>query len=183
MRATWGAMTWVFLVLSPLARTAPAQARSKPLGLWTGIGLGYGTARVSCSGCAASNKGGPTGTLFLGGNVSPLVRFGVETNLWLSHPDWLWNLSAALYYFPEPGSRFFVKGGAGLAQYHRKRPVVGTNGMGIGVLGGLGYFPTLGKSAVLGPVANVRYGLVGKVGTSQRTQFVADVGLQLQLKW
>jgi hypothetical protein len=83
-------MRVVILIATLLAcgRFAQAQATRRPNarhGMWIGVGVGGGSVPTNCSYpiCASDRLGGPSGYIGLGGTLSPHVRLGGETNVWL----------------------------------------------------------------------------------------------------
>src|SRR5688572_7503838 len=134
--------------------TAAAQERS---GFWFGVGVGPGSAGVSCDDCG-SNRRMTDGTASLKGGwtLNPQTLVGLEVDLWsqedrsgelLSATLNLYNVSGTLTYYPRASSGLFVKGGAGLSIINIDGNVEGsafttTLGKGLGIVAGAGYdFP------------------------------------------
>jgi hypothetical protein len=83
-------MRVVILIATLLAsgRFAQAQATPQPntrQGIWIGVGVGGGSAQTNCSYpiCGSDRLGGTSGYIGLGGTLSPHVRLGGETNVWV----------------------------------------------------------------------------------------------------
>ena len=85
-------------------------------GLAGTLGVGSGSGTIACSACAhAGSMGGTLFTIQLAQRVSPHLRAGWTTNTWWhSGDDWergIWDLNAALFYYPGTERRFFIAGG------------------------------------------------------------------------
>jgi hypothetical protein len=84
-------MRVVILIATLLAcgRFAQAQATPQPntrQGIWVDVGVGGGSAQTNCSYpiCGSGRSGGASGYIGLGGTLSPHVRLGGETDVWVS---------------------------------------------------------------------------------------------------
>jgi hypothetical protein len=171
------------------AQTHP-QTRS---GFWLSTGLGYGSANASFEGDEGGGRDGAlTAHLRLGGKIGERTLLGCETNVW-TRPETeatvtLGNVSAALYFYPVPGSGFFVKAGAGFgtADFTFKTLDQTASGMGPGFIAGAGYDYRIGKNVSLTPMATYYLGWPGELklgngeGATVTTGFkhnVLEVGL------
>jgi len=142
----------------------PASGQDKPQtreGFFIGFGLGWGS--LGCDDCGGEREGGFSGYLKLGGTVNEKLLLGFETNGWtkeeegvrLSHA----NGSAVAYFYPQPESGFFIKGGLGVSNLD-----LGVSGFGsasetgFGLIAGLGYDARVGAMFSLSPYANYLYG-------------------------
>ena len=83
-------MRALILIATLLAcgRFAQAQATAQPNirhGFWIGLGVGGGSAHTNCSYpiCSSDRLGGASGYIGLGGTLSPHIRLGGETNVWV----------------------------------------------------------------------------------------------------
>lgn len=169
-----------------------AQGAGVRQGFWIGFDLGYGTADISCDGCAAGDRrGGAVVGLAMGGTVSGRLLLGGELNGW---GKWgsavddggviLGNTSLVAYFYPKETGGFFVKAGAGLASYVAiDSSGATTNGGGFGGLVGVGYDIPIGRTTSLTPVANFRFGSIGTIRDDEASypvgldQNVLEVGL------
>src|SRR2546428_9676582 len=106
---------------------ASAQEPGTRHGFWGAFGLGYGSNSLSCSGGCTFNSGsrggGPPASIKIGGTPKPSVRLGREVNVWVKDvgsgvTETVGNVSAAVYLYPSPRSRFFVKGRGRPAEFH-----------------------------------------------------------------
>lgn len=177
------------VVLMACSAVARAQAQDslrtadslRTSGIAFGFGLGYGTALVTCDLCDQDHRRGFTGLLRVAGGLNRQVRIGVEVNAWRNPPEWIGSASLVVYDHPEPQLGFYFDVGLGLAQYHVKTSdFTATNGLGPGLVGGLGYEAPVGKRTFVVPAANFHYGFVGQVGGAyQRKEWVADIGIGL----
>ena len=66
---------------------AQAQTTGRPNtrhGMWIGLGVGGGSNQTNCGyPCRSGRSGGASGYIGLGGTLSPHVRLGGETNVWV----------------------------------------------------------------------------------------------------
>jgi hypothetical protein len=169
-------------------------------GFWATLGFGVGGANLTCAnGCVFNDsvKGaGATADIKLGGTLNPRVRLGGEINVWVKdvsgvtgtsgETEDVGNVSFAVYFYPEPRSGFFVKGGVGGSSYSLSQGATRTSASGLGFLAGLGYDIHLGGKVSLVPVANLFYGndgdftQGGTVVISGIKHAVIDIGLGIQ---
>jgi hypothetical protein len=103
---------------APAAAQAPVTAR----GAWVGGGIGTASARVNCDICAADRNGGLSGYLAGGLRLGPRLHAGAELGGWFDKTEGVSQrlilYGASLWWHPQPGGRWFLKGGAGVMQYH-----------------------------------------------------------------
>lgn len=158
------------VVSSVTASAAQAQYARRRDGFWIGFGLGYGSANISCDSCASGPRtGGIAGFVQLGGTVNRHVRIGGAVHAWW-HSDGiatetLSNVGAALYYYPDVRSGFFLSGGLGLSNYHVDSSP-SFDGWGWGFTAGAGYDVRVGRDVSLTPAVTYAYGGVGDVNES-----------------
>ena len=162
-------MTRLFTVAGMLALmgapVAQAQHPQTRQGFWVGFGFGYGSLKLSCSGCLnVPSEGGISGFLKMGGTVSDKLLLGGETNGFTKKIGGTTvtagNVSFTAYYYPAPANGFFLRGGLGFADYKEE----GSSGStGFGFTLGLGYDVRVGTNFSLTPVANFSWGSVGDV--------------------
>jgi hypothetical protein len=174
----------VLLVVSaPRADAAPRRE-----GFWLGLGAGYGSARVDCEGCGASEReGGTAAFVKFGLTAGRHALAGVELNAWVKSEAGetigLGDAVFALYLYPGTDSGFFLKGGAGLSLARDEVFDRDFDGVGWGVLAGIGYDLRIGGNVSRTPAANFYFGRPGELKEDGRTvvagwkQNVVDVVL------
>ena len=125
----------ILLVALPVAAGAqiniPAPERH---GFWLGGGLGYAGAKLSCGLCATEDSriGGVSGYLRAGYTLSPAFLLGAEVDVWSgsatpeSDSDttlsrFVGTLFATAYWYPSAKIGLFLKGGAGMVSFRRRR--------------------------------------------------------------
>ena len=178
-----------------LTTSGEAQHPQVRKGFWIGFGLGYGSADVSCDGCANSSRATGLSTyLKLGGTLNSKVLLGGEINGMtttssigvpsVGNVDVLVGaMSGTVTYYPAVKSGFFVKGGAGFSLFNQTDAVNTLDGMGWGLLAGIGYDLRVGTNVSLTPVANFYFGGPGNLTSGNTTvvsgtsQNVIDIGL------
>lgn len=146
---------------------APAEHRVHQ-GFWIGGGLGYGSVHPTCDGCGSTDsEGGLSGLLRLGGTASEKLLYGIESNGWFKNTggvdNTVGNISAALYFYPNPKSGVFLKGGLGVAGYEASDGTNKVEGYGLGLMGGLGFDIPIGSHTAITPVGTLTYGDVGNL--------------------
>src|SRR5437762_14180085 len=138
-------MTRLFTVAGMLALmgapVAQAQHPQTRQGFWVGFGFGYGSLKLSCSGCLnVPSEGGISGFLKMGGTVSDKLLLGGETNGFTKDISGTrvtaGYLSFTAYYYPAPANGPLLRGGWGFASYEEQ----GESGAGgVGLTFGAGY--------------------------------------------
>jgi hypothetical protein len=114
----------VTCVLAALVTATPAVAQDATTvrGAWFGGGVGPASARVNCEICVSDRNGGLSGYLAGGLRVAPGLHAGAELTGWFDATDdvkqRLILYGASLWWHPQPGGRWFLKGGVGLMNYH-----------------------------------------------------------------
>lgn len=143
-----------------LALPAPVAAQDQSRrGFWLEAGGGLASIRVSCSGCTDITRArGTAGYLRLGGVLTRKVALGIESFTYLNEAFGFTEdddplvaetatLGAVVLWYPG-GSRFFLKGGLGLADGEFTVRAITTQGAeedeviegtGVGISFGLGY--------------------------------------------
>lgn len=144
--------------------TQDAAGQDRPQvreGFFIGFGLGWGS--LSCDNCGGERESGLSGFLKLGGTINEKLLLGFESNGWtkeeegvrLSHS----NGSAVAYFYPQPESGFFLKGGIGISNLDLGIDGLGSaSETGLGLVAGLGYDARVGAMLSLSPYANYLYG-------------------------
>ncbi|HTH64772.1 MAG TPA: outer membrane beta-barrel protein [Gemmatimonadales bacterium] len=166
-------MTAVIVLCVLGGSVVAAQKPQIRKGFWIGFGFGYGSSNVSCDGCGSSNReSGATGFLKMGGTLSEKVLLGGEVNAWTKSTNGvtadLGNVSFAAYYYPQPKSGFFVKGGVGFATT-RLHNSGSADANGFGFVAGLGYDIRVGTNISITPVGNFYFGSDGDLKESGTT--------------
>jgi hypothetical protein len=142
---------------------AGAQTRA---GIFVGVGAGWGSARVEADEFegASDRQGDLTGQLRVGTTLSERLLVGAELNAW-HHSEQgdkatLINASLAFYFYPADRG-LFIKGGAGLSRADFDIGGETVDGIGWGLMGGLGFDIPIGRSAAITPVATFWFGKPG----------------------
>ena len=152
------------------ASSVLAQERG---GFFFGIGLGYGSNWVSCSGCESTRSDGFAGFFKIGAHLSDQLGLGFESNGWFGSVEssdvWSSNFSGVVYFYPG-GGNVMLRGGLGLATVEAsfQGPLGGrfiSNEWGFGATAGVGIDIPVGFVAVINPVVNLNYGNYGTVQT------------------
>jgi len=154
-----------------LAVAAPAHAQKAEAGpyrqgFWIGVGLGYGGASVSCSGCSTERNGAPTFTIRMGGTPSPQLLVGGELNAWgrtvLGANEAIGDMSAVVLWYPSRTTPVFLKGGLGVAVYSLDTsPKVESDGLGVSV--GVGIDLYTGRKFSITPFVTAMSAISGNV--------------------
>jgi outer membrane protein with beta-barrel domain len=104
------------------ATPAVAQHATTLRGPWLGAGLGTASAQVNCDLCASDRNGGLSGYVAGGLRVASNLHAGLELAGWFDNTDGvsqrLMLYGASLWWHPQAGARWFLKGGAGVMHYH-----------------------------------------------------------------
>lgn len=159
-----------------LAAASAASAGSHPQereGFWAGIGLGVGSAEVTCDDCGPSSREtSAVLSIRLGGTLNERLLLGIESNTWLKEQDGvtvtLANVAATLTLYPQPASGFFIKGGVGFSavinEFREGSTTVTLDpGYGLGLIAGAGYDFRVKKNLSITPAVNFWYGKLGNV--------------------
>ena len=160
---------WCGLVVATPAHAQKQVEGPYREGFWIGVGLGYGGANVSCSGCSTTRDGAPTFTLRMGGTPGPRLLVGGELNAWgrseAGANETVGDMSAVVLWYPIRTSGLFFKGGLGVAVYSLDgSPKVESEGLGVSV--GVGIDLYTGRKFSLTPFVTAMTGISGnlKVG-------------------
>ncbi|HXY19904.1 MAG TPA: hypothetical protein VEH83_07905 [Gemmatimonadales bacterium] len=169
---------WRWLALAAacgLVAASPAQAQKRDEGpyregFWIGVGLGYGSAAVSCSLCTSGSRtGAATFTLRMGGTPSRQLLIGGELNAWGRNTsgvdEAVGDMSAVVLFYPSLTTPVFLKGGLGVAVYSlNTSPKVESEGLGVSI--GVGADLYTGRRFSLTPFATFMTAISGnlKVG-------------------
>ncbi len=150
------AMVMALLVLG--VSVASAQHPQTRKGFWIGFGFGYGS--YTCTGC--SSTGGASGYLKMGGTVGPHLLLGGESNGWTKSENGATlttgNASFAAYYYPQPASGVFLRGGFGFSTVSVSGGGSSASQTGVGATAGVGYDLRVGVNTSITPVLNYVWG-------------------------
>jgi len=168
------AVTLVLVVGAALAAAAPARAQKQGKsegpyreGFWIGVGLGYGSATISCSECMDNSRyGAATVSLRMGGTPSRQLLVGGEVDAWSRTSsdvtETVGDVSGVVLFYPSSTGTFFIKGGVGGVVYDANTsPKLETSGFGVSI--GVGIDLYLGHRFSLTPYASYVTALSGTV--------------------
>jgi hypothetical protein len=158
---------------TPLPLRAQADEPPARKGFWISFGLGFGSAQAQCDECLSGDRvGSVSGTIRLGGTIGKHWLLGWEGSGWLRNNATNWlpltagadetlgNSSLVALYYPGASSGFFVRAGAGLsfAGFTYGECIESScsstdagNGVGFGLVAGVGYDIRVGHDKSLTP--------------------------------
>jgi hypothetical protein len=165
-----------------VAQAAAAQYPHRHEGLYASVGVGYGSADVSCDQCGdASRAGDLTGSLNVGGALSQSILLGLEVTGWskvTSSNDnrSMGTVNGVLTWYPSTREGFFVKGGVGWGylygdQATQSSGIVSLSEGGVGYQLGLGYDIRLQRDLSVTAIAQFIGGNIGSVGSFNNVKF------------
>lgn len=145
------------------ASIASAQHPQTRKGFWIGFGVGYGSYGISCSGCSGlGRESSYTGSVKLGGTVSPHLLLGGEVIAWSKTESGstltAGNTSFAAYYYPQPAGGLHLSAGVGFSRIEGSSGGSSSGKTGPGLTLGAGYDVRVGANTSITPVANWVYG-------------------------
>jgi len=157
-----------------LSLTTPSVAQTsigaQRHGFWLAVGVGGGSARVSCDSCGNhSGHGGVSYSIALGATPNRRLRVGAEWRYWVHYVDTvplIQTYTALASYYPRPRGGPFVEAGLGLARYSASFHTILYVGNGLGVSVATGWEIPFRGGPSLRP--QVSY-LMGAVGTLRRS--------------
>jgi hypothetical protein len=145
------------------ASRAAAQRRDAS-GLWYSVGVAPGWARLTCNICAGRRKTALSAVMGVGGSAGRAVRIGAELAAWRQREggvtQTLMSFGAAAYWYPNPGRRFYLRGGLSLVMHRATDGTDVVTSSGIGPLMGVGYEYPVGRWR-LAPFAHYAVGVFG----------------------
>lgn len=145
------------LLTVALAPSAPAQQQVLHRGPFIGVGLGWGSARLSCNICTAERDGDISGMLRLGFALTQQFLIGLEAQAWYDKKDvtrLLGSGGVAVWMYPSRTNGFYLKAGVGLSKYKATEDDDEFKTSSISGQVGLGYEFGLTKGISVGPYAN-----------------------------
>ena len=162
----------VLLFITLGISAAWAQRPQTRQGFWIGFGIGGGSARGDCAGCAFDAGSGATGYLKVGGTLSPRLLLGADVTSWvgtatdggLGTADVTVSfVTAAVYWYPSPAGGLFFKGGLGsFVLTADANTGEGLESASAALVLGIGYDIRVGRMLSLSPV--LTFGASGKGG-------------------
>jgi hypothetical protein len=165
MRQRLGRVALVLALGVGAAGSATAQAAkgldapSRRHGFWFAVGAASGSVGMSCSGCSSDRKSAPSGTVRMGGTLSPHWLLGGEIDGWAKSESGVEMMVASVLvvasWYPSRTGGLFLKFGLGGLAYHEDDPDSTkwdiTGGAGIF---GLGYDIPVGRTFSITPYLN-----------------------------
>ncbi len=152
------------LAISPVSAQ---RADARRAGFYASVGLGSGSAGVTCDGCDSDRRSKLTVMARFGGSVRPDLVIGGEVMAWsdeasdsgISGDMTLGFVGATAQYFPDPKRGLYLKGGLGVATSEVNLRVSGVGSAkleatGLGLVAGVGYDIPLGRAFSLTPFAD-----------------------------
>lgn len=101
--------------------TATTDITPRPAGIWYGLGVGRGSAQLSCGICATSRDGGPSVSLAFGSHALPNLRVGVEGSRWQrdtgNGDETILTLGLVAHFVPTAWRGAYLLGGTGWSGY------------------------------------------------------------------
>ena len=160
-----------------LVGTAQAQNAQARDGFWFSGGLGYGS--LGCDGCD-SREGGFSGTLAIGGTITPRFLVGAGTSGWTKSEQGatltVAVLDARVRFYPQTNGGFFLTGGVGVGSITGSYGGFSSTETGTGVIVGMGYDVRVSRNTSITPYWNA-YGMKN----SNTDANVGQVGLAVTL--
>jgi hypothetical protein len=123
MRRTFLLGLGLALVSSSPALGQAATLANRRQGVFLGVGLGVGSARLSCDICRDDRNGGGAGYVRFGLTASRNILLGIETLGWYDSGDvdqLLVAVQAIAMLYPKRTSGFYLKGGLGVSEFSAK---------------------------------------------------------------
>lgn len=105
------------------AAVAGSQSDITPAaaGIWFGLGVGRGSAALSCGICTTSRDGGPSVSLAFGSHALPNLRVGVEGSRWVRDTgdgdETVYALGLVAHFVPAAWRGAYLLGGTGWSGY------------------------------------------------------------------
>jgi hypothetical protein len=122
---------------------------------WGGVGVGTGSARVSCDICENDREAGTTASAAVGFGLGERVRLGLEGNAWLDREEevdtLLWSATLSGYLYPRGGEGLWTKAGMGIMRYRADAERDDVEANAFGVLIGAGYDIPMRGPFTVGP--------------------------------
>ena len=147
---------------------------------WGTANLGFGSAHVSCNGCA-THAGGMDLLLAIGGVRNRHIRGGLTLEEWESASAKAESITLSLYYYPWAKRRFFLEGGFGGSSICVLLPAADSmaSGSGVAFMSGLGWDLRLAHDRP-GLLLKPRVGVTRIAGGSVARASVVSIGVGVQ---
>jgi hypothetical protein len=128
-------------------------------GFWFAVGAASGSVGMNCSGCTSDRKSGASGTVRMGGTLSPHWLLGGEIDGWAKSESGVdmtvASVAVVASWYPSRTGGFFLKFGLGGLAYHEEDPDASKSDItGAAGVFGLGYDLRVGRSFALTPYLN-----------------------------
>jgi hypothetical protein len=127
-------------------------------GFGISVGLGSGSAGLSCNSCSSDREESLSGDLRLGGYLRPNLFLGGESHGWVNSEDGVDEVigfyTATVLWYPNEAKGLYLKGGLGLAAYAATDGFDDITGHGLGLALGVGHDFRVGRNFSLTPYAN-----------------------------
>jgi hypothetical protein len=156
--------TILALVTALIALPLAAQTDGPRRGFFLSVGMGGGSAGVTCPQCGDipdERMNGVSGYLRFGGTVSSRLQVGVEGSGWIKNSGGLERriAGASLVFigYPSATGGFWVKSGVGGLRAVVENDIATVVGEGLMFQAGIGFDIPLGTGAALTPFANYIY--------------------------
>jgi hypothetical protein len=143
----------LLVVTAPLAAQKPAEHR----GPFIGLGLGWGSARLSCNICTTERNEDISGFLRMGLALSQQFLVGLEADGWYDKAtvsQFLGSAGLALWMYPSRKSGFYLKTGVGVSKYTASDEPDHFKTSSISGQIGVGYEFGVYRGVSVGPYAN-----------------------------
>jgi hypothetical protein len=171
---------WAILICGSVlwGTTVAAQSTQATLSDWqpgfrAAVGLGVGSAGISCDGCGSDRDNSVSGILRFGGGIRPGVVLGGQVTSWAKNvhggTESLTFVTFVTQWYPQPRQGFFVLGGLGVAAMDATGDGVELRTNSLGLQAGVGYDITLTRKFAITPYADLLYGTGGNVQVNGST--------------
>ena len=162
MRAAARVMTLIAVLAVMGAGWAAAQRPQTRQGFWIAFGLGYGSADLTCDGCAFDREGGGSAHIRLGGTLNQRLLLGGDVSGWTKVIDGVTytagNVAFIAQYYPSATGGLFLKGGAGFSTIQFIDGGQQARGDSYGLSAGVGYDIRVGRNISITPLADLLLG-------------------------
>lgn len=166
-----GRVAAVMAMMLLVPATAGAQFNHIRDGFYSTIGLGFGSAKVSCDQCGGGRESGISGLFGIGLAIDQPLIIGAEVDLFYRQQDqddiWIAALTGFGQWYPVGNGPFFVKAGLGMGwtQVTVLTPtgVVSRSTSGLGYMAAVGYDFRIGYYLSITPIVGIYGGSLGDI--------------------
>jgi hypothetical protein len=131
------------LLIAPFPLVAQDAPQSRHSGFHAAVGLGSGSAALTCSSCSSDRETSSATMIRFGGAVSPTVVLSGEINGWAQDKGGVKStlsfVNVVAQFYSEPTSKFFFKAGVGLAAGAQSISGLKLETNSYGLIAGIGY--------------------------------------------